>query len=60
MSNRFRTQPPAGFDHGRIEHLIEKAEELAQLLDKVGGREGSIANTHLETAVLFAVKGITK
>lgn len=41
------------------DEIKDKAEELAQLFDKVGGRYGAIANTKLEEAVMFAVKGVT-
>lgn len=40
--------------------IKDEAEVLARLFDKVGGREASVAQTQLETAVMFAVKGITK
>lgn len=60
MPNRFQSFPPVGFDVGNIEAVQVKAEELAQLLDKVGGREGSLALTNLEQAVMWAIKGITK
>lgn len=43
-----------------VDDLKDQAEGLAQLIEKVGGREGALAITKLEEAVMWAVKGITK
>ncbi|MBU2533072.1 MAG: hypothetical protein KKB37_10050 [Alphaproteobacteria bacterium] len=61
MSNRFRPEHRqlTETEKDLVSDIKDKAEELAQLCDKVGGRYGSLANTHLETAVMFAVKGVT-
>lgn len=58
MANRFTSPPPAGADHGRLLAMREKAEELAVLLDKIGNREGSLARTKLDEAVMWAEKGV--
>lgn len=62
MSNRFRPahRPLSDAEGALIGNIKETAEHLAQLFDQAGGRECALANTHLETAVMWAVKGITK
>lgn len=58
MANRFAPRTPAGFDHGRLTAIREKAEELAVMLDKIGNREGSLARTKLDETVMWAEKGV--
>jgi hypothetical protein len=62
MSNRFRPAHRAlsQAEADAMSILKDRAEELARLFDDIGGREGAIANTHLETAIMFAVKGLTR
>lgn len=60
--NRFRAshRKVSSEEATLIGDIKDEAEVLARLIDKVGGREAAVAQTHLETAVMFAVKGVTK
>lgn len=62
MSNRFRPEHRqlTPFEGALVDDIKTKAEELAKLFDMVSGREGALANTHLEIAVLVGVKGATR
>lgn len=64
MEDTFRKSYTALTDNQKAEMLAvkEKAEELEALFSKAfirNARLVSIAKTHLETAVLFAVKAVT-
>lgn len=60
-TNRFRPEHRSltEVEKTLVSDIKDKAEELARLMDRVGGRHGALAQTHLETAVMFAVKGVT-
>ncbi|MHB1260342.1 MAG: Acb2/Tad1 domain-containing protein [Thermoplasmatota archaeon] len=48
---------------GRIEAIRMKAEELAKLIDQIQAppsRASSLAQTHLETAVMFATRAVSQ
>ena len=47
-------------EKGTIENIKWYAEELEKLIKIIGEREGAIAMTHLETAVMWAVKGASR
>ena len=44
----------------RIGNIKELSFQLMELIQETPGRESSIAITNLETATMWAVKGITK
>ena len=61
MNDTFRKEYKP-LDDGQKQLMLDikdKAEELHDLLELVGGREGSVAKTQLETAIMWAVKGVT-
>lgn len=62
MPNRFRPDyRPLSYEEATLVAAVkDTAEHLALLIDAIGARDGALAQTHLEIAVMFAVKGITR
>lgn len=43
-----------------VNRIKELAEELQSIIDQYPNRESSVASTELETAIMWAVKGIVR
>lgn len=62
MTNRFAPKSPNSREADLISMIAGLAEELMQVIDEAAvksGRHRALAQTHLETAVMFACKGVT-
>lgn len=62
IDHRFTYHPPTGDQPALYTELRDRFRSLAQLVREVtpGGREQSLAITHLEQAVMWANAGIAR
>lgn len=59
MSTRYDSCTVSAAGVARIDRIKDLAESLAGEFDQVPSREGSLALTHLQTAVMFGVRAVS-
>lgn len=58
MRSRFDSVEVRAEGWQKIDDIKRLAETLAKAFDHVTGRQGALAQTHLEDAVMHAIRGI--